>query len=264
VASVADRTTALLPERGLSLRIAAVPLALPGHTESAVAVLLGVSQPSPPLRAPETVDIVTRAISDSGGLTGSVTQTVQLVLRPNGESSVYYEVLGRIELKPGTYSLRAGAHARTEDKTGSVYCDIDVPDYAKRRLSLSSIILAVDPGPAAAPKDALSALIPVVPTTLREFDRRGTLTAFARLYQGAGAAASAASVTLRVVDSAGRLSFGSIEEIGPSRFVAGSPHSMDWTLAVPIDRLRDGQYLLTVEATAGADTVRRDVRFAVR
>ena len=262
--SVADRTTGLLPDRGLSLRIAAVPLALPGRTESTVAVVLGVSQPSPLTRTPETVDIVTRAISDGGDLKASATQTVQLVLRPNFEPTVNYEVLGRIELKPGRYSLRVAAHARTANKTGSVYCDIDVPAYAKPRLSLSGIILAANPGPAAAPKDALSSLIPVVPTALREFDRRGTLTACARISQGAGAAASAVTATLRVVDSAGRIAFESTEDIGPGRFVSGLPSAADWTLAVPVDRLRAGQHLLTVEARSGADIVRREVRFSAR
>ena len=263
-ASVADLTTALLPKRDLSLSIAAVPFALPGRPESAVAVVLGVSQASPPTRTPEAVDIVTRAISDSGDLRGSATQTVQLVLRPNGGSPASYEVLSRIELKPGRYSLRAAAHARTADKTGSVYCDIDVPDYTKPRLSLSGIILSMNPGAVAAPKDALSSLIPVVPTTLREFDRRGTLTAFARMYQGAGRAPSAVTATMRVVDSAGRSMFESIEEIGPSRLVSGPPSSFDWKMAVPIDRLREGRYLLIVEAKAGADAVRREVRFTVR
>jgi VWFA-related protein len=263
-ASVADLTTALLPKRDLSLSIAAVPFALPGRAESAVAVVLGVSQASPATRTPEAVDIVTRAISDSGDLRGSATQTVQLVLRPNGGSPASYEVLSRIELKPGRYSLRAAAHARTADKTGSVYCDIDVPDYTKPRLSLSGIILSMNPGAVTAPKDALSSLIPVVPTTLREFDRRGTLTAFARIYQGAGRAPSAVTATMRVVDSVGRSILESTEEIGPSRLVSGPPFGVDWKMAVQIDRLREGRYLLIVEAKAGADAVRREVRFTAR
>jgi hypothetical protein len=139
-----------------------------------------------------------------------------------------------------------------------------VPDYTKPRLSLSGIILRMNPGVVTAPKDALSSLIPVVPTTLREFDRRGTLTAFARIYQGAGRPPSAVTATVRVVDSAGRSMFESIEEIGPSRLVPGPPSSFDWKVAVPIDRLREGRYLLIVEAKAGADAVRRDVRFTAR
>ena len=76
-------------------------------------------------------------------------------------------MLTRIDLKPGRYQLRLSAHLPSQDKSGSIYYDVDVPDFSKGALLMSGAMLSVTPALAAAPRDLLLDLMPIVPTTNR-------------------------------------------------------------------------------------------------
>jgi hypothetical protein len=171
-------------------------------------------------------------------------------------------VLARVDLKPGRYQVRLGASSSLSGKSGSVYSDLDVPDFSSSRGALSGLVLSVTPGPVAAPGDRFADLLPVVPTTRREFVTGDQVAAFLRVYDGGNQAAGPVDITARITDSADRIVFRTTGAVRP--VPAGRLRVADYRLTLPIERLLPGPHLLTIEAKLGKDVVRRDARFSVR
>jgi hypothetical protein len=190
----------------------------------------------------------------------SVRQNAALKLRPADEDA-QLDILTPVPLKPGRYSFRFSAHSVALGKTGSVYADVTVPDFAKDRLSLSGVLLTASPSAIAAPKAAFAKVVPVVPTSDREFGAGASATAFLRVYQHVKPAAPI-DVAIRVVDAEGKDAASKTERLDVDRFVSGSA---DVTYNLPLATLSAGVYLLSITATIEAKTTaRRDVRFSVR
>ena len=203
-----------------------------------------------------------RVFTLSGKTVTSVKQDVALRLVPAGEDT-RYEVLSRLDLKPGRYVLRVSARSTTLDRTGSVYADVTVPDFTKPALAFSGIVISAAPGPRAAPAGALAALIPVVPTTAREFTSSHHATAFVRIYQGGKRPLAPVELFVRLTNGRDEVVSARQEDLPPARFGAG--RAADYTYEVPLARLEPGPYLLTLTALAGkAAPVRADVRITVR
>jgi hypothetical protein len=150
----------------------------------------------------------------------------------------------------------------SEGRSGSVYVGTDVPDFATAPFSMSGVVMSVAPGTVSGPRDAFADILPVVPTARRTFAARNQVTAFVRMYQGGSRPLVPVVRTTRVVNqSDGRIS----EETAKIETASfGSARSADYRFPVPVDRLRPGAYLLTIECSAGNMTVRRDVRFRVQ
>ena len=106
------------------------------------------------------------------------------------ELTISANMLTRVDLAPGQYQLRLVAHNVNRGQTGSVHVDVDVPDFAKAPLSMSGLMLSVDPGRASAPRNALAGLVPLTPTAVRQFASVDRVTVLGRLYQGRSAKAA--------------------------------------------------------------------------
>ncbi|MCX6539304.1 MAG: VWA domain-containing protein [Acidobacteria bacterium] len=253
----------LLPVRDVGLRAAAAPFMVPGGAQPNVAVVLGVDQTTPTRQKAtlDDVDVVISAYRADGKPAGSVTSHVKVGL-PAGAEKVQYEVLTRIEVGPGHYDLRIAAATTFGAKTGSVTCEVDVPNFAKDRLSLSGVVLSAEPGGMVAPRDALRSILPVVPTSRRSFSPSETVTALVRVYQGGKDATVTAALSAAIIDALGEAVFESHETLGPSRF--GRDRSTEYRLVLPLSRLAPGPHLLTLDATLGKEVARRAVRFDVR
>ena len=182
----------LLPTSDLSLRLSTIPFAIPGRRESAVAIVLGVRQPTGQgsARRAERVDLAQRvdlqvsAFNFDGKALGEIALHADVAFRPDVTGVAEYEVLARLDLKPGRYQLRASAHIARQATSGSVYSDLDVPDFSSGALSLSGLALSASPGPAVGSADTLRTIVPVVPTARRSFTTGHQVSAFARFYQG--------------------------------------------------------------------------------
>lgn len=254
----------VLPDGGLPMRAAVAPFAVPGEQTVAVAVTIGVQQPPLGTRAGESVTLVTRAFSPEGAARGSREDTVTLNLSParRGDEFTRYELLSKLELKPGRYELRMSAQSTAFDKRGSVYAEVEVPDFAKLPLSMSGVVLSATPGVPSAPSGAVEALVPVIPTTAREFVRFERVTSFLRVYQGGKARLAPVAATIRIHDVRDQAV---VEETRPLNVEAfGSARAADVKFDLPLARLQPGQYVLSFEATLEKVTARRDVRFSVR
>jgi VWFA-related protein len=254
----------ILPQSDLPLRIAVAPFAI-ARTRSgattALAVNVAVRQPPPEAPMDESVELLGRVFTVQGKPVTSVAQTAAVRLVPTGGDS-QYELLSRLDLKPGRYLLRYSVHSASTGTTGSVYTDLTVPDFSRAPLSLSGIVLSATPAPRREPADVLSALVPVVPTTLRELTATHDASAFVRVYQGGKKPLRPVDVEVALTDRHGAESIVRSDHLEPARF--GATRATDYTVALPLARLAPGAYLLTIRATAGESAARGDVRFSVR
>ena len=124
------------------------------------------------------------------------------------------------------------------------------------------LVVAASPSGSAAPSDAYADLLPVVPTARRVFRPTDRITVFARGYQGGRHAVVSATATARIVDAANQEVFSSETALGAESF--GALRSADYRLAVPVDRLGPGYYLLTVSISAASGAVERSLSFQIQ
>jgi VWFA-related protein len=256
----------LVPTSDLQLAVAAAPFAFPPGRDpkapaTGVLAALRVTRPAPAGRETERIQVLAKVFTPEGKELGTIRQDAAVSLRPAG-SDAEFDVLTPLYLKPGRYNVRYSAHSARLAKTGSVYTDVTVPNFEKEKVSLSGVVISANPAPAAAPKDAFAAIIPVLPTTRRAFERGDRGTAFIRLYQGGKQPVAGVDVTVRLTDANGAEVATKTDAVAPARFGAG--RSADYPYELPLATLRPGAYLLTIEARIDATMARRDVRFSVR
>jgi VWFA-related protein len=253
----------VLPKSDLPLQMSAIPMALPGKRESAVAVVVGVRQPIRETsgRIVERVDLQVSAFNVDGKSFGSRRLQADVAIRAGASGLAEYEVLSRIDLPPGRYQLRVAGNVGSLSTSGSLYYDVDVPDVTKAPVSLSGVVLSATPGPPVSPRNVLESFLPVVPTTRRTFAPVDRVAAFVRLYQGRKTPVSPVPIQVRVTDARDAVVMNSSQTVAAARFTPA--RSADIHVDLPVSRLANGEYLLTVEANLGGAFARRELRFRV-
>jgi len=299
--ALAKAMAGVLPTAGMPMRASAAAFAVPGQRLSTVTVVLGVRQPIPADaangRVTETTELLTSAFTPEGDPKGSQKHTAKIVLRSGANGEAAYEVLARIDLPAGRYQLRLAAHNTTAGKDGSVFVDVTVPDYSNIPFSASPVVLNAAPGRASAPKDLFSSILPLVPTAEREFATTDKVTAFLRLYQSGQKPIDRVTVAMSIRNAQGQVEatetrgitadqfpsaaqqtgsdlsaaplnrpgvIGTLTQSPADKFANLALRSADVKYAMPMAKLSPGPHLLTMEATLGTTTIRRDVRFEVK
>jgi VWFA-related protein len=268
VSAQTDALSGLLPIGDIPLQISLVPFARPtasrDEVPSSVAVTLGTAGATPiPGASRESLDLELRAFDGEGRRAfGIVQRHIEWPLTP-GSANAGADMLMSIDLKPGRYSLRLGASSVARAKSGSVYADVTVPDFARDALSMSGLVLS-RPGPERTVFAGLDpGALPIVPTTAREFARDDVVTAFIRVYQGSRARPGAVTINTRIVDAEDVVVHTSTHEMPQEKF-SGLPRASDFQMRLPLSDLSAGEHLLTVEAIAGEHRTTRHARFSVK
>ena len=174
-------------------------------------------------------------------------------------------ILSEARLPPGLHQLRIGA-TNGSDRSGTVIYDLEVPDFSKRGLSMSGVVLttAIDEELVVRHQDPLKGIIADVPTTTRTFAAGDALAVSAVVYGNGGPSSRslAASVELQTAD--GRRVRGAERQIQPADMPRGE-HTL--TEALRLDGLAPGAYVIQVEAKSATDpklAVTRRVPIEVR
>jgi hypothetical protein len=172
-------------------------------------------------------------------------------------------LLFRLNLPPGRFQLRAAAHESGSGAVGSVFYDLDVPDFSRTQLSISGLVLTTPRAgavPTARPDAVLQKVLPSPPTAARSFRAGETLTAFFELY-GAAISRSDVDVVTMVRDADGRTRFRAEAQR------SGGPGELSRLLVpVALADLPPGTYTLAVEARQRSASDRfatREVPFEV-
>ena len=252
-----------VPEGAFPMRVALAPFVMPGKKDPTITIALGLAQPPVTTRQIFAVDLQTNAYTHDGRpkfVGQRHTATVTLV--PTKEKGVArYDLLTSISLPPGRYQLRLSAHRNADGVSGSLYADLDVPDFTKP-LEASGIVVEAVPTGATAPMDAFDAFLPVVPTTNRDFTANQQVTAFMRIYQGGTGSAKPVEVRARIVNESDAPVGTGKDMIYGTDFRVGG-RAADYRFNVPVKNLPAGLYLLTFEIELDGTIVERAVQFKV-
>jgi VWFA-related protein len=253
----------ILPSPDIPMQATAAAFARPDRSAATVAVTIGLRQPAPVASAaevPETIDLLSSAFTADGRPRGSQRKTVRLIAR-TGEPLIY-DLVTTMELEPGRYQLRLAAESALLDKSGSVYVELEVPDFRREPLSLSGVVVSMAGGSPSLPPGAIEAIATLDPTSQREFGTADQVRLFARVYQGGSGPPRAAELNIRVTDARGTVVSRTTEALDPARF--GQTRAADISFPLPLSRLQPGPYLVTIEVSRGGRSAAREVVFEVR
>ena len=257
----------LLPDSHLPLDVHLSTFSTPGASRPTVAVAIAIDAFAPASTSAERstpLEVVVGAFDATGQPRASARQKVDLSWPPAGPTSPQrVEALTRLALDPGDYEIRVAVENSASQQVSSVFSHVTVPAFTSLPLSLSSIVVNAQRTTSSVPLDALDGLLPMAPTTDRTFARAETVSAFLRVYQGAGRNDALAPVAVRVqiVDAQNRAVRDEVLPLGAAEFT--SDRGTDLRLALPLARLTPGDYLLRIEAAMGERVAGRAMRFSV-
>jgi VWFA-related protein len=271
-AALQSAIAGLWPRTDVFLSMTAVPIAAPDLRSAVIAMVLHVREDldedrsggdaanAAPIVSP--VNVLAGAFDRNGRAleTSSATMTVRQQVRPG--QPFEYEVVSRLAVPPGRYEVRAAVEDARLGRTGSVYGYVDVPDYAKSPVSMSGILVDADPPRVPEAAAAFADLVPVRPTAQRVFAPADRVIAFTRIYQGLSRAAMPGYVVAEIRDDRDTSVFHSESRVLPAQF--GASRGMDFSVELPLARLRPGEYVLTIEARHGNERAQRQMRFTIQ
>ena len=248
-----------LPTGPLTFRATAAPVFVSGQRDPALVVAIGLREPSMGRAVSRTVNTTATAFGDDWKPQATAKNGVTISFPAATGRDFAYDVVSTMPARPGRYQLRIGAEVGGD--AGSVFVDVDVPDFSRARLALSGLVLAIDPRIAGVSTPEVASLLPVTPTTVREFKSGQRVSAFLRVVQGGNRPPASVEIHTSIVDGSDQARVGDAVEMPAARFIS---RSADYTYVVPTTTLAPGPHLLTIEATLGATTVRRTARFTMR
>jgi len=179
--------------------------------------------------------------------------TAKLELKPDTVPRLRaagFRVINSLDLPPGRYQLRIAAREGNSQRAGSVLYDLEVPDFSKEPLSISSIALtsaSSSIAPTARPKDPLAKLLPGPLSSYREFPQGDELALFIEVYETGGGPAHKVEINLTLKAEGGQTVFQTREE-RESAELAGSSGGYGFNARVPLKDVAPGLYVVRVEA----------------
>ncbi len=180
---------------------------------------------------------------------------LDLTLRPETRDRVTaYGVRAnpRISLPPGRYQIRVGAREIVGGQTGSVFYDLEVPDFRKEKLMVGGLLMttpSVQQTPSIQPDPVVGKLLPAPATSRREFPRTDVLALYTEIYDNdTSRQARRVDVNVRIMSESGSEVFASRDELAN-----GTSGEKPWEIygyakRIPLSALTPGRYLLRVEA----------------
>jgi VWFA-related protein len=271
----------ILPKSDLPLRLGAVTTPA-ANGLAHVTLALEVSAPREQLQEPDgrvrdtlkyevlIVDEKKAKVRSVGGLEGRLT----LSPKAPGQTPpaiVSYQVTHTLDVPPGRFEVRVSALSGKLAKGGSVYLDVDVPDFRAAAPALGEMAVGYADGPhvpvapgagpvtampgrGAPPPASATAALPFPPSLDRVFTPGDTLAVY---LEGTARSSTGLIASLDVVDAAGKV----VRSQSPS-FSSADPIRLRAT--VPLDGLTPGAYLLRATLTSAGRSVGRESGFAIR
>jgi VWFA-related protein len=252
---------AWLPDSRIRLDLAAAPVT--AGTDVTAVVTVGVSLPLPSALPPEgereRIAVRLEAFDQKDVSRAVHESAAQVTLRPDADQVFRLHVQFPVALAPGSYRLHVVTRALDRDVQGTLLGDLVVPAPASNTLQLSGLVLHTPTAPPSIPRDAVAALMPVVPTVIRTFSQDTPLLAWLRL-----SSTKPTTVTMQATirDLTDTVVFQGTGIVATEAFTDGRA---DWQWVIPLKTLAPGEHLVTITATDVAGVaVTRTVRLHVQ
>jgi VWFA-related protein len=199
---------------------------------------------------------------------------VDLALRPESHARVTQNgvrILRHLSIPPGRYQLRVAAQDGGKVKQGSVHLDLEVPDYTREPIAVSSVAIAstADRSVFSPPKpgfDPFNGLLPGAPSALREFPNNSEIATAVEVYINRPTPVHRFDVTTVVRADDGRVVFNHSAERSTDE-LHGTPGGFGFNTRIPIQNWTPGLYVLEIEAKSRLNDTKpatRVVQFEVR
>jgi len=255
-----EALNAILPTAGLPLEIAAAAFRQMSGRASVAVVLetpgSDLTWRDDVLAAP--VEMTAVALEKHGGIKAGDVNRLQLSTKSETADRVRqfgYRWIARLDdLKSGHYQIR-GAVANGPEKQGSVWYDIEIPDFGKNPLAISDVVLASPVAtlrPTLRPDKLLADELPGPPTTLREFPEGGTVAAYAEVYDNQLDRPHDLETSVVVTNARGEIAFRAVETHS-GQDLSGSHGIVRVKVSIPLINMPPGSYTLTVDARQTAN-----------
>ena len=272
--------TSPIPQSGLTFAVHAAPFK---HTsdEASVAVTVEIDGDRLPYGAPDAKGMVANKIelsffglNERGKAVSAAWTELDLNLRPETRERVTAHGVRanpRISLPPGRYQIRIGAREIVSGQTGSVFYDLEVPDFRKEKLMLGGLLMttpSVQQTPSIQPDPVVSKLLPAPATSRRQFPQSDVLALYTEIYDNdTSRQPRHIDVSLRVVSESGTELLVSRDEL-----VNGASGEKPWDVygyakRIPLKGLAPGRYVVRIEAAVrGKDgaTATREAPITIR
>jgi hypothetical protein len=269
-----DALASPVPSGGLTLSAFVAPFRGPSSNATLVVSLEAVGRELTFARKGElfedVVDVSVLAIDSQGRFRGADHSTLTLGLKPDTHRRVIesgFRTVAKIDVPPGRYQLRAAARESGGGRVGTVFYDLEVPDFSEPPLAMSGVVLV---SVAAAQiltvrGDVLKDVIPTVPAAGREFRAGDELVAFAEVYDNRASSPHVVEITTTLVADDGREVYRSQEERSTTE-LGGKSGGYGYIVRFPLDAYRPGLYVLQVRAESRANdrpSVSRQVQLRI-
>ncbi len=189
---------------------------------------------------------------DAAGKTTGKNQKVALNLKPRTHqllTATGFRVLSEVEVAPGRWQLRVAGRSENSGSTGSVFYDLDVPEFDKQPLALSGLVLTSATAglvPTAGTASLLKEVLPGPATANRTFYPFDTLALFMEIYDGEKTAHSLdVATTLTAGD--GHVAYRVAEERSTA---SAKGAAIVHTAQIPLKDIPPGIYTLRVGVTS--------------
>jgi hypothetical protein len=265
--------TSPIPESALTFTVQAAPFKQTA-AEASIALAIEIDGGRLPYAAPDAKGMVANKIElsffgldERGRARSAAWSELDLTLRPETRERVTAHGVRanpRISLPPGRYQIRIGAREAVGGQTGSVFYDLDVPDFRKEKLMLGGLLLttpSVQQTPSIQPDPVAGKLLPAPATSRREFPQSDVLAFYTEVYDNdTSRQARHIDVTVRLISEEGTDVLVSRDEL-----INGTSGEKPWDLygyakRIPLKGFAPGRYVLRVNAAVrgqdGAGAIR--------
>jgi VWFA-related protein len=252
-----DAMTSPIPVSGLPLAATASVFKGPDRKGSIVVSTLIGGRDMPLTERDGTfrndIEIALIAVDTKGKVFSGDRNTVNMNLKPDTVPRLRaagFRVISSLDVPPGRYQLRIAAREANTRRAGSLLYDVEVPDFTKEPLSMSSLALTSQMSgmaPTARPKDPLAKLLPGPLTSYRDFGQADEVAVFAEVYEAVAGPAHQVEIALTVKAEGGQTVFQTREQRDSSE-LGGNSGGYGFSARIPLRDLAPGMYVLRIEA----------------
>jgi VWFA-related protein len=245
-----------IQSHGLDMRVAALPLPSAAKTGAALVVMTELRGAD--LAGADSVEMAALAVSMSGQVRAREEYTASV--GPVDRADRWMRIASRLEVPPGRYQLRVAARRADGMRQGSVFVEVEVPDFS-RTLSPGGLVLALSGPGGVARAERLGNVLPAVPMATLDLPTGLQIAAVMPLRVQARHRASRIQVVAQITGPDGVTHDLLRKAVGAEGFTSPSGGVVHVPMQVPTGA--SGEHRLRVEVTLGANTYRRELTFRV-